>query len=1045
MKQTTFPVFLLPAFFCLCIFIVNITPAFAQLAEDRCGTVPYNDQLQLKSGIQPDAKKSRFESWISSQKEKTVKDALRTLGTQQDLEVLQIPVVVHVIHRGEAVGEGTNIPLEQIKEQIRILNEDFRRQNADTVATLPIFEPVAADIMIEFVLAKQTPDGFVTNGVTRTEGNQLSYGINSAGTLSELSYWAAENYFNIWVAPLRNGYLGFAQFPVSDLEGLEDASNNRETDGIVIDYRYFGSGGNAVSGSLGRTTTHEVGHFLGLRHIWGDGDCSADDFVEDTPLQSSESDGCPIDPISCGSPDMYQNYMDYTDDVCMNLFTQNQKERMRIVLLNSPRRASLLTSPALQPPQMADNDAGIEQIISPRQSECSGQLTPSLEVFNAGSNTINSLSIQLFLQGNFVTELQANTSLQTGESTILDFTSLELGPNVNPYELSFLISEVNNMEDENALNNLSSVNFIVPQSASLPLHEDFEEINESSLINTGIIKNDDDLTTWSLTEAPGFDGPDNQAVYLNYYDYDSGIGEKDYFYTPVYDLNGIREAQLSFRYAYATYEEDNEVKEDGLLVGISIDCGATIEEVLFEASGSELATVSPSSTPFVPESRAEWRNLNFSLDDYQGENNVQLVFIGTNDYGNNLYLDDIHLRVEEANALDIAITEISSPAYLSCNPSPTPTIEVVNQGTSTINSFELSYQVDGQELTSFVYDAFPLNPGDREIFTLEQLSLDVGLHTLSVNIFNPNLASDEEPSDNQIDFDFYVDDKTDIVPLVQEFGDINVLADVLTGESSAPDNAWQVVNPDGERSWNLTNTQGLGLSNLSAYIDLYQYQNIGAQDMLVSPTLDFTTVDEVSVFFKISYALLSESYADTLRLLVSTDCGQSYQTAYERAGADLAITTSTEAWVPQQEADWRQEFVNLSDYAGMADVRIAFEVVNAYGNNLYLDDIEFYISADDQPVARKLDENSYRVFPNPYNSVSSVENDGLLKVAFNLRERDDVTILLMDSQGKLLSNQLYPYTLNQTYEFDLSSLPSGMYIIKVLSNSINTTNKVLKE
>lgn len=995
--------------------------------------------------MQPEEKKSRFERWINARKDDGIKDALRTLGLQQDVGVLQIPVVVHVIHRGEAVGEGTNIPFEQIEDQIRILNEDFRRQNADTIATLPIFEPLAADVMIEFVLARQTPDGFVTNGVTRTEGNQISYGINSAGTLSDLSYWPAEDYFNIWVAPLRNGYLGYAQFPISDLEGLEEASNNRETDGVVIDYRYFGSTGNAVSGSLGRTTTHEVGHFLGLRHIWGDGDCSADDFVEDTPLQSSESDGCPIDPVSCGSPDMYQNYMDYTDDVCMNLFTQNQKERMRIVLLNSPRRASLLTSYALTPPQMADNDAGIEQIISPRQSVCSGQLTPSLEVFNAGTNTINSINVLLYLQGNFVTELQANITLNTGESTILEFSPLELGPNVNPYELSFQISGVNNMEDENSLNDIRSVNFIVPQSASLPLHEDFEEINENSILNTGIIRNDDELTTWSLTEAPGLDGPNNQALYLNYYDYDAGIGEKDYLYTPVYDLSGLRKAQLSFRYAYAPYEEDNEVKDDGLLVGISIDCGATIEEVLFEANGSELATVSATSSPFIPESRAEWRNLSFSLDDYLGQSNVQLVFIGTNDYGNNLYLDDIHITIAEANSLDIAISAISSPALLSCNTSPIPAIEVVNQGTSTINSFEVSYQIDEQSPTSFLYNAFPLNPGESEQFTFEQPNLSVGLHTLSVNVSDPNLANDEQPSNNQINYDFYVDEKTDIVPLVQEFDGINSLADVLVGESSNDENAWQVVNPDGERSWNLTNAEGLGINNVSAFINLYEYQNIRAQDLLVSPTLDLSSVDELSVFFKISYALLSESYADTLRLLVSTDCGQSYETVYERAGADLAITTSTEAWVPQQEADWRQEFVNLSDFVGMTDVRVAFEVVNAYGNNLYLDDIEFYISADDQPVARKLDENSYRVFPNPYNSVSSVENDGLLKVAFNLRERDDVTILLMDSQGKLLSDRLFPYTLNQTYEFDLSMFPTGMYIVKVLSNSINTTSKVLKQ
>jgi hypothetical protein len=143
--------------------------------------------------------------------------------------------------------------------------------------------------------------------------------------------------------------LGYAQFPDgSGLAGLEDSYGTAQTDGIVIGYKYFGSSDKGdfpvllAPFDLGRTTTHEVGHWLGLRHIWGDGDCSVDDFCGDTPNASEPSYGCPVNKTSCGSLDMVENYMDYTDDICMNSFTPDQAERMHTVLKTSPRRAELV-------------------------------------------------------------------------------------------------------------------------------------------------------------------------------------------------------------------------------------------------------------------------------------------------------------------------------------------------------------------------------------------------------------------------------------------------------------------------------------------------------------------------------------------------------------------------------------------------------------------------------------------------------------------------------------------------------------------------------
>jgi hypothetical protein len=287
------------------------------VAQQKCATVEYLQQKQNQNILRES--EIQFEKQLA---ENITQHKNDLINKRTQSGPYKIPVVVHIIHNGEAEGTGRNLSDEQIISQIEVLNKDFNRLNTDATNTPAEFLSVAGSIEIEFVLAKQDPNGYCTTGINRIHGNRTSWSLSLENQFKALSYWPAEDYLNIWVISF-SGYLGYAQFPVSSgLLGLEDADNNRLTDGVVIDYRAFGVGSTSPYYNLGRTATREVGHFLGLRHIWGDDDaCNESDYVMDTPNQAAENYDCPSYPLAddCSTSVMFQNFMDYSDDVCLNI------------------------------------------------------------------------------------------------------------------------------------------------------------------------------------------------------------------------------------------------------------------------------------------------------------------------------------------------------------------------------------------------------------------------------------------------------------------------------------------------------------------------------------------------------------------------------------------------------------------------------------------------------------------------------------------------------------------------------------------------------
>jgi hypothetical protein len=273
-------------------------------------------------------------------------------GAAGDRAVITIPVVVHVVY----YNTTQNLSDAKILSQIDVLNDDFRRTNADAGNTPSAFLGVAADCEINFCMATQDPNGNPTTGIQRRQTTVNGFGSNdnvkffSSGGLD---IWDRNKYLNIWVCNLSGGLLGYAQFP----------GGPASTDGVVCDYAYFGTIGATPPFDKGRTATHEVGHWLNCYHIWGDDgtSCSGSDGASDTPNQADEHYGCPSFPqISCSNGpngDMFMNYMDYTDDACMNIFTSGQKSRMQSLFSGGGARAALASSPGCQEPGGGGCDA----------------------------------------------------------------------------------------------------------------------------------------------------------------------------------------------------------------------------------------------------------------------------------------------------------------------------------------------------------------------------------------------------------------------------------------------------------------------------------------------------------------------------------------------------------------------------------------------------------------------------------------------------------------------------------------------------------------
>jgi Pregnancy-associated plasma protein-A/Secretion system C-terminal sorting domain/CARDB len=605
-----------------------ITLSIPLVAQDRCATVPYMEKLYLQHNRKQN--KQQFEQWLQTRMAQ--KQSMQQQQRKQT-EPYQVPVVVHVIHNGDAYGTNENIPDEQIFSQLRVLNEDFNRQNDDAALTPALFVPLASSIDIEFILARQDPAGNPTTGIVRVNGGRASWNLSDNTLLKSKSYWPSENYLNIWVCNIPS-LLGYAQFPISDLEGLEDEEDIAETDGVVIAYDAFGSEDDGdfdlqTDFAKGRTLTHEMGHFLGLLHIWGDDNaCEGSDYVADTPNQNQETSGCPAHPrTTCGEVNMFQNYMDYSNDACMNLFSQGQVARMEFILDEPliPRRQSLLSSPGLGCPVGFTLDVSLRDIPSPNPLICNLNNTLKVSIQNVACDPITSARItyQLNNQAAVATTLTF-PALAASESTTL---SIPIVLTEGECNLSVSVDQPNGMSDASANNNSIIKKIIVNSPVQdLPARERFDV----PFANRWTIVNPFSDVAWQSTST-------NYNQSLRFEASGNGQIETSWLVSPVLDYSAITSPNLSFDWSY-----DSDINRPTLLeIKYTNDCGTTYTS-LSDFSFDNTVT---DKTPDEP---SDWRTATINLSSLSGLSNVRLAFVVSSLLGNPIYLDNIELYTGKA-------------------------------------------------------------------------------------------------------------------------------------------------------------------------------------------------------------------------------------------------------------------------------------------------------------------------------------------------------------------------------------------------------------
>lgn len=972
--------------------------------------------------------------------------------------IVYIPVVFHIVLTNPYV-----ITDDVVRSQIDVMNTDFAGLNADSTNIPSAFQAVRGHSMIRFVLAKRTPTGQLTNGIDRISSSTTGNPNNPVDSIKRKSLggadaWDPDSYLNIWVGNISGGQgvLGYTQIP---------GSGSPMDDGVFCNIMGFGkSVCNVSSYNKGRTIVHELGHYFGINHIWGDDEtssnkCSGDDFraltddgstytlpltlynphgqgntssdIGDTPNQAIASNDCGsgivTDECTATSPGiMYENFMDYTMDNCYSMFTKKQVERMEYVL--NTYRASLITSSGGQAPSNAPavdaapvssiNPGGVETIgcnsvFYPSTLTCAGNIAPKVLIKNNGLNTISSITVGYVINGSSPVTTSINTHLVSGATQVITFSSIPVG--VGNFTFKYFIQSVNGSRDNVPANDTLTSALLVPSPVPLPVTQGFENgifpPPGWSILNPG---ND---VTWSKT-TPGHNSA--HSMFINNFE-NNPPGQTDEIRTPKLILASTDPVVITFDLAHKNYQDAS--YNDSLQVLVSNDCGVTFTSY-FNKSGADLATAGSSSEAYLSPVNSDWKTQKITLaGSVLNAGNIIVAFRNTSDWGNNIFIDNINIKQETSR--DISVIAVNPPAAIDCAEPTIPVATVKNVGFSTITGFKIIYKIDNGAPSETTITGISLVADQEMNVPLNIFTPVTGQHTITVYSTAPVSSSgtgDQSPLNDTISKKIIV------------VGNVNppVTADFENPDFPPP--TWVVENDDGGLTWERT-TQAAKTGTASMVIKNFSDPSTGTIDKFASSVIIGTNnFDTLFVTFDYAYAIgNSSSLADTLEVLVTTDCGQTFTTVWKSWGSDLQTTSDplSGAFIPNVN-QWKNVSLNLFNYVGSNDFQIYFVSKGNKQNNLYIDNINLYGIT----VPERLKKQGYLIYPNPFHDKFFIRN---YQVPINLESAQ-----IYNSLGQLVWSKNYNGNAYTQMPVDLGNLQPGVYILKLNYSDKTIVQKIVK-
>ena len=609
--------------------------------------------------------------------------------------IYTIPVVFHILHEG-----GTeNISDAQILDEMRILNEDYRKLNADISSVVSGFTSIAADCEIQFRLAQKDPSGNCTNGIDRIYSSETNVGDDG----SKLNQWAPNKYLNIWVVKtITSGAAGYAYLP-----GTTASAN----DGIMILSTYVGSIGTG-STTRSRALTHEVGHHLNLNHTWGGTnnpgvDCTGTDNVTDTPKTIGWT-SCNLSGSSCGSPlDNVQNFMEYS--YCSNMFTTGQKTRMRTALTTTtgfgaiPQRYNLwsssnLTATGLSTPAvlcLADfqSNNALNVVcqgdnLTFTDLSWNGNPTSWAWTFAGGTPATSTDSVPVITYNTpGVFDVTLVVSNASGSVNASKSSYITVYPNTATYSASFYSESFEGTAIPNADWNVRNA-------------------------NTG-------SNTWTQTTVAAASGTKSVRI-VNASTYDAHVDE---LISPTIDITAIPGTpSMTYKIAHA---QKLSTSIDKLQVYVSTNCGQTwsLRQTI---SGASLSTAGVVSGSFVP-TAAQWVTKTVSLGTISTATSALLMFKFTSDAGNNIYIDDINIMG------NVGIDELASNINYTIYPNPAEDNTMVSFTLVENNSVNIKvYDIVGKEINS-VFEG-NLGNGEHQFPVAEKTHLAAGVYFVRLTV-----------------------------------------------------------------------------------------------------------------------------------------------------------------------------------------------------------------------------------------------------------------------------------------------------------------------